>query len=104
MCRYQHHVFGAVLGNGYSKAKNVLFTEEVQCMRGPPNLSYRLLNETANRVSAGFVAAAAPLFGRGHDADFAKWRSNPEETYEKALLNVFWAPKHVDESYDVLVV
>eukprot|EP00746_Dinoflagellata_sp_MGD_P007475 gnl/MRDRNA2_/MRDRNA2_114803_c0_seq1.p1 gnl/MRDRNA2_/MRDRNA2_114803_c0~~gnl/MRDRNA2_/MRDRNA2_114803_c0_seq1.p1 ORF type:complete len:387 (-),score=73.10 gnl/MRDRNA2_/MRDRNA2_114803_c0_seq1:83-1243(-) len=104
MCRYKQHVFGAVFGDGYSKAKNVLFTEEVQCMRGPSDISYRLLHDEANQVSCGFVAAAAPLFNRGRDADFAEWRRQPKETYEKTFLNVFWAPKSVDPSYDVIVI
>merc|ERR1712113_175389 len=46
----------------------------------------------------------APLFGRGHDSDFARWITKPEESNENVFLNVFWAPKAIDPSYDVIVV
>lgn len=104
MCEYKEHKFGARFGNGYAVARNVLFTEEVQCLRGPMDMNYRLLQNEANRVNAGFVEAAAPLFNRGHDYDFQDWRNNPKEWYEKVFLNVFWAPKSIDPSYDVIVV
>jgi len=104
MCEYGKHVFGARLGDGYRVARNVLFTEEVQCLRGPAQMSYRLLRQEANKVKAGFVEAAAPLFDRGGDASFEQWRAKPEEWYEKVFLNVFWAPKSKDPKYDVIVV
>jgi hypothetical protein len=104
MCCYRNHVFGACFGDGYSKAKNVLFTEEVQCLRGSPELSYRLLCHDANRVSAAFIEAAAPLFNRGRDDDFEEYRRNPKETYEKTFLNIFYAPKKLNPNYDVIVV
>lgn len=64
MVTYAKHVFGARVGDGYSVARNVLFTEEVQCLRTPAQMSYRLLRNEANKVKAGFVEAAAPIFGR----------------------------------------
>lgn len=104
LCQYRQHVFGARRQDPYGFARNVLFTEEVRCMRGPAELSYRLLRSEANQVEAGFVAAAAPTFGRGHDALLEHWRTNPEEWYEKLFLNVFCAPKAADPKYDVIVV
>lgn len=104
MCEYKDHVFGARLGDGYSVARNVLFTEEVQCLRTPAAMSYRLLRNKANKVKAGFVEAAAPIFGRHGDKFFEEWRTNPEEWYERVFLNVFFAPKSIDPEYDVLVV
>jgi len=83
---------------------NVLFTEEVKCLRGSVDLNYRLFNHEANCVSAGFVEAAAPIFNRGGDAHFERWKDKPEDWYEKVFLNVFWAPKSVDSKYDVIVV
>jgi Ca2+-binding EF-hand superfamily protein len=104
LAEYKEHVFGARIGNGYAVARNVLFTEEVQCMRGSMDLSYRLLFHDENKVSCGFVEAGAPVFGRGHDLDFEFWKTDPVGWYEKVLLNVFWAAKSVDPSYDVIVV
>jgi len=104
MTYYQNHVFGARFEDGYTQAKNVLFTEEVQCLRGGVDMSYSLLHQDANRVSSGFVEAAAPLFARCDASAFADWIAKPEETYEKTFLTVFWAPKSVDPSYDVIVV
>eukprot|EP00931_Biecheleriopsis_adriatica_P071686 TRINITY_DN45573_c0_g1_i1.p1 TRINITY_DN45573_c0_g1~~TRINITY_DN45573_c0_g1_i1.p1 ORF type:complete len:362 (-),score=48.84 TRINITY_DN45573_c0_g1_i1:12-1097(-) len=103
MCEYQNHVLGARFEDGYSHARNVLFTPEVQCMRGGSAMSYKLLQRQQNRVSSAFVSAAAPLFKRGNDLAFKDWISEPEEWYEKVFLNVFWAPKSVDENYDVIV-
>jgi len=104
MTEYTKHVFGACFGDGYSVARNVLFTGEVQCLRGGSQLGYGLYQDTRNRVTAGFVEAAAPLFDRGYDSDFQKWRNEPHDWYEKVFLNVFRAPKEADLAYDVLVV
>jgi len=104
MTEYTKHVFGACFGDGYSVARNVLFTGEVQCLRGGSQQGYGLYQDSSNRIAAGFVEAAAPLFDRGHDSDFQKWRDEPHDWYEKVFLNVFRAPKEADLAYDVLVV
>jgi len=104
MVGYENHVFGARFEDGYSVARNVLFTEEVQCLRGGPQLAYGLYQDGRNRVSAGFVEAAAPLFERGHDDAFQLWKDEPQNWYDKVFLNVFQAPKDADSAYDVLVV
>jgi hypothetical protein len=104
MAKYKSHVFGARFGEGYAVARNVLFTDEVECMRGGQRLGYTLYQDGRNRVKAGFVSAAAPLFDRGHDHDFQDWFEKPDLWYEKVFLNVFLAPKLVDPAYDAIVV
>jgi len=104
MCRYGKHVFGPTFQDGKTKARNVLMTEEVQCLRANAELNYQLLQLDENKVSAGFVEAAAPIFRRGWDGAFQHFRDDPKEWYEKVFLNVFYAPKSLDESYDVIVI
>merc|ERR1712048_604033 len=58
----------------------------------------------SNRVKSGFIEAAAPLFGRGHDKDFQNFKREPHEWYEKLFLNVFLAPKLADRRFDVVVI
>merc|ERR1712241_476166 len=79
MVRYGKHVFGPTFEDGKSVARNVLFTEEVQCLRTNADLSYQRLQKPSNMVKAGFVVASAPLFGRGHDSAFEHYRASPEE-------------------------
>ena len=102
MWHYNKYVFGAGVEG---KERNVLFTEEVECRRPSDNsLEFQLLKDPRNRVKAGFVEAAAPIFGRGEDARYQKWTDHPGEWYEKTFLNVFYAPKSVDERYNAIVV
>ena len=107
---------------------NVMFVEELTSLRSglnpvhPEETVYNLLLDPRNRISAGFIVAAAPelcIKNDGHGDDpFTSWRSESlpvlaKQNYDNAITNMFWAPKSVrredgdvdeDGQYDVLVL